>query len=128
VLALAVAGRWHELLPWAIALLGAQYAASLLLRDAEIDALAPLYAAALFVTAELAYWALERGPAARAVVLPRVAGLLAKGVGAACAGAAVLAASEGGGGGGLALQLVGVAAAAATVGVVARLAWKSRSR
>jgi hypothetical protein len=123
---LALVGRWEELLPWAIALLGAQYAASLLIRGGEIDGLAPLYAAALFVTAELAYWALEQGPAVRVVVLSRVAALLAQAFGAAGVGAAMLAASQGGGQGGLALQTLGLGAATAALGVLTWLAWRSQ--
>jgi hypothetical protein len=127
VLTLALAGRWQELLPWGIALLGAQYAVSLLLRDGGIDALAPVYAAGLLVTSELAYWAVERGPATRSLVLSRLAELAALALGTAAAGAGVLAASEGGGGGGLLLQVLGVTAAAAAVALVAWLAWRSRS-
>jgi len=128
VLALALAGRWQELLPWAIALLGAQYAISLLIRDGGIDALAPLYAAVMVVTAELAYWAVERGPAARSVVLPRVGALLALALGTAAAGTVLHAASAGSGGGGLGLHLVGLASATAALGVVAWLAWRSGPR
>jgi hypothetical protein len=127
-LMVALAGRWQELLPWAISLLGAQYAASLLIRDGGIDALAPFYAAGLLVTAELAYWALERGPAARSFVVPRIGALLALALGAAGAGTALLAASEGQRGGGIVLQLLGLAAAGAAVGLVTSLAWRSRAR
>jgi hypothetical protein len=127
VLAVAFLGRWQDLLPWGIALLGGQYAAALLLRDEEIDAGAPLYAAGLFVTAELAYWALERGPTARAVVASRLTGLLAAALGAAAVGAIVLSAAEGGGGEGAAVQALGLGAAAAAVGLVTWLAWRSRS-
>lgn len=127
-LVVALLGRWQELLPWAIALLGAQYAASLLLRDGGVDGLAPLFAAGLLVTAELAYWAVEQGPAARSVVLARVGALTALALVTAGAGAALLAASEGRGGGGLVLQSLGLAAAAAAVGVVTWLAWRSQPR
>jgi hypothetical protein len=126
VLLAALAGRWPELLPWAIALLGAQYAVALLVRSGEIDGLALFYAGALFATAELAYWAFERGPVGRAVV-SRVPVLVAQALGAAAAGAAVLAVSVGGGDGGLAIQAVGLAAAAAAVGLVTWLAWTSRA-
>jgi hypothetical protein len=126
VLLVALVGRWRELLPWAIALLGAQYAVALLIRSGEIDGLAPLYAAALFATAELAYWAFERGPAGRAVI-SRLAGLLAQALGAGAAAAAVLAISAGGGDGGLAIQALGLIAAATAVGLVTWLAWRSRT-
>jgi hypothetical protein len=126
-LAVALVGRWQELLPWAIALLGAQYAAALLLRDGGVDALAPLYAAGLLVTAELAYWALERGAAPRSVVVTRVGALFALALGTAAAGAVLLAASTGSGEGGLGLDLVGLAAATAALGLVTWLAWRSRA-
>jgi hypothetical protein len=127
-LAVALAGRWQELLPWAIALLGAQYAASLLLRDGGIDALAPLYAAGLLVTAELAHWAVGRGPSPRTVVVSRVGALFALALGTAAAGMVLLAASEGSSGGGLGLDLVGLTAATAALGLVTWLAWRSRFR
>lgn len=129
VLAAALIRRWHGVLPWAIALLGGQYAISLLLRDGGIDPLAPFYAAVLFVVAELAFWALEASPAlgGRGVVLGRLARLPLLAAGAAAAGAGVLAASEGGAGGGLALQLLGLFAAVATLGLVTGLAWRARA-
>lgn len=128
VLAVALVGRWSELLPWAIALLGAQYAASLLLRDGGIDPLAPLYAALLLVTAELTFWALEAKPAlgGRSVVVRRLAALLVLALGSAGAGFAVLAVSGGDVGSGFALQLLGLCAAAATLVVVTGLAWRTR--
>ena len=127
-LVVALVGRWQELLPWAIALLGAQYAAALLLRDGGVDGLAPLFAAGLLVTAELAYWAVEQGPADRSVVLARIGALAALAVATAGAGAALLAASEGSAEGGRFLQLLGLAAAAAAVGAVTWLAWRSPPR
>jgi hypothetical protein len=129
VLAVTLLARWHYVLPWAIALLGGQYAASLLLRDGGIDPFAPLYAASLLVVAELAYWGFEARPAlgGRPAVLRRLAALVALALGAAGAAATVLAASDGGAGSGLALQLFGLLAAAATLGLVAWLAWRSRA-
>jgi hypothetical protein len=122
--------RWPGVLAWAIALLGAQYAASLLLRDGPIDPLAPFYAAVLLVTAELGFWALEERPAlgGRPVVVRRLARLLVLAAGAAAAGAGLLAVSEGGAGGGLELQLLGLFAAVATLGLVTWLAWRARPR
>lgn len=49
--------------PWAIAGLGAEYAASL--RGDELDGRVPLYAVGLIVTAELAYWSLQLRRGAR---------------------------------------------------------------
>jgi hypothetical protein len=130
VLTVALMLRWPGVLPWAIALLGGQYAASLLLRDGPIDALAPFYAAVLLVTAELAFWGIEARPAlgGRPVVVRRLARLLMLASGAAAAGAGLLAVSEGGTEGGLALQLLGLFAAVATLGLVTWLAWRARAR
>jgi hypothetical protein len=130
VLAVALIMRWPGVLPWAIALLGGQYAVSLLLRDGGIDPLAPFYAAVLFVVAELALWALEARPTlgGSAVVVGRLARLALLASGAAAVGAGLLAASEGGAGGGLALQLLGLFAAVAALGLVTWLAWRARLR
>ena len=130
LLAVALVGRWPGLMPWTIAFLGAQYAASLLIRGGSIDEFAPLYAASLLVIAELAYWALEERPArgGGSVVLGRLARLGALALGAAAAGAAVLVASEGGAGNGVELKILGLLAAAATLGVLTTLAWRSSRR
>jgi hypothetical protein len=125
LLAVALLGRWPDVVPWAIALLGGQYAASLLLRDAGIDAFAPLYAALLLVTAELAYWGLEVKPTLGGVAR-RLVGLVGLAVGAAAVGALLLGFSEGGDDRGFALQLVGLAAAAGVLALMTGLAWRSR--
>jgi hypothetical protein len=126
LLAVALVGGWPDVVPWAVALLGAQYAASLLLRDG-IDELAPFYAALLVVTAELAYWALEAQPRLGGV-LRRLASLAGVALAAAAVGAALLAVSEGGAERGFQLQLLGLAAAAATIALVTWLAWRARLR
>jgi hypothetical protein len=127
LLVVALVGRWADVVPWAIALLGGQYAASLLLRDAGIDGLAPLYAALLLVTAELAYWGLEMKPALGGVAR-RLASLLGLALGAAAVGAFVLALSEGGEERSFAFQLVGLLAAAGTLALLTWLAWRARLR
>ena len=130
VLAVALVGRWPDVMPWAVALLGAQYAAALLLRDGGVDPRAPLYAALLLATAELAYWGIETEPGlgGRVIVARRIGALLTLALGAAGVGAVLLAASEGGVGRGFALQLVGLVAAAAALALVAWLAWQTRPR
>jgi hypothetical protein len=127
LLAVALVGRWPDVVPWAIALLGGQYAASLLLRDGGIDSLAPLYAALLLVTAELAYWGLEMRPALGGVAR-RLAALVALALGAAGVGALLLGISEGGDGVGFALQVVGLGAAAGVLALLTWLGWRSRLR
>ena len=130
VLAVALSRRWADVVPWALALLGGQYAAALLFRGGDIDPLAPLYAAVMLLAAELAYWGLETEPGlgGRLVVVRRVGALLALVVGAATVGAVVLTASEGGVDSGAALPLVGLLAAAGTLGLVVWLAWHARPR
>jgi len=51
--------EWTALVPTAIVLVGALYAAQLAIDDAALDTASPAYAAGLLVTAELAYWSLE---------------------------------------------------------------------
>jgi hypothetical protein len=129
VLAVGMAGRWHDLLPWGISLLAAPYALSLLLREGGIDPFAPLYGAGLLLTAELCYWAMERAPAVggREIVLARAGSLIGLAFAAAGVAVLVLAVSDVGAGGGVALEFVGVAAAAGALGLVAWLAWQTRS-
>jgi hypothetical protein len=127
LLAVALVGRWPDVLPWAVALLGAQYAASLLLRDAGIDGFAPVYAALLLVTAELAYWSLEAKPALGGV-MRRLASLLGLVLGTVAVAATLLALSEGGAERGFVLQLLGLVAAAGAVALLTLLAWRARAR
>lgn len=113
-------GRWGPVVQVGLSLAVAQYAAYLLERG-EFDPLAPLYAGLLLVAAELAYDAIEpRGAPTR-----RPAAVASLGV--AAGGAALLflgAASSSTGG--VAIEIVGVAAAAAALAIVARLAWTVR--
>lgn len=59
VLTVSVAAAWPPPIPVALLLLGGEYALFLVVRDPGIDGRAPLVAALLLVTAELAYWSLE---------------------------------------------------------------------
>ena len=59
-LVLALLGRYSGVLPWVLALAGAQYATFLVLRESSIDGYAPIFAAGLLLVAELAYWSIER--------------------------------------------------------------------
>ena len=129
VLAVALVGRWPDVLPWALALLGAQYAASLLLQSGGIDGLAPLYAALLLTTAELSYWALEARPGlgGASVVARRLLGLFLLALTTAVAGVLLLGASDEGTGSSFVLEVVGLGAAAAAIGLVSWLAWRARS-
>jgi hypothetical protein len=124
LLVLALLGRWSGLLPWALALAGAEYACFLLLRGKVIDAYAPVYAGGLLLCTELAFWSMERHlPGDRPGLGRRRATL----VGAGCLvaggfGAMILSASELAIRGGLLLEVLGVAAAVGAFALLARLA------
>ena len=122
VMLVALVGRWPSLLPLGLAGVGAAYAISLGLRSGAVDAGAPAVAAALFVAAELAFWALERSPARadRQVLVRRIAGLAVGALGTALVGSLILGLTAGVSGG-VGLEAVGVVAAALTVAAIAVL-------
>jgi hypothetical protein len=124
-IATGVAGRWPFFLQTGLSLLLAQYAA-FLLEYGEVDARAPLYAAGLLVAAELSYAALEPPATRRAFV--RAAALLVACAAAAAGLAVLLLGAAAASGGSLTEEVLGVAAAAATIALVARLAWSARDR
>jgi hypothetical protein len=109
-----------------LVLVAAGYAGTLVARDADVlDAAAPLVGCALLLVAELGYWSVElagTGREERPVLLRRLTAMLALAGAALVLGAAVLAATALPLGGGLAWNLVGVAAAAAALALIARLA------
>jgi hypothetical protein len=121
VLAVALVAGWPRLVPLALLLVGAVYAAQLAVDDMPLDVAAPVFAAGLLVAAELAYWSLdereairgERGDALRR--LGRVAGL---GVAASVVAAALLATADGVRARGLGVDVAGAAAAALALLVV----------
>jgi hypothetical protein len=55
----AVVRGWAVLVPVAVTLVGAAYAAELAIDDAALDLAAPLVAVGVFLAAELAYWSLD---------------------------------------------------------------------
>ena len=123
---LALASARAGLVAPALVLVAAGYAVFLAARDSDsLDAAAPLVGCALLLVAELAYWSVELATAGRAerpVLLRRVAALLGLAGAALVLGSAALAAAALPLGGGLTWDLVGVAAAAAALAVIARLA------
>jgi hypothetical protein len=128
VLFVGLVVRWKPLLPWAFVLVGAEYAAFLLLDQRAIDSYAPLYAVALLLVAELAYWALdpesvsaEPGLLGRRISLIVASALVGGGL-----GAMILTVSEFAIHGGILLEAVGVAASVALLFMLARLARVSR--
>jgi hypothetical protein len=124
VYATALLGFWRGFLGLAIGLLALEYLASVYLRGGGLDLLSPLYAAALFVCAELGWLALEAGQGHRSwrgrVLATAALALAGAGVGFALLLAALLPLP-----GGPVLTLAGVAAAVALAGA---LAWLARAR
>jgi len=109
-------------IPAAIFLLGAAYALRLLAEEDALDQRAPILAAALFATAELAYWSLElrEGVADEAGAHLRRIGLLAGiSLGTLALGIGLLALVAGIGTGGVAVEALGAAAAVATLALLA---------
>ncbi len=121
---------WSPLIPVSIVLVGAGYGAQLAIDDAPLDMAAPALAAGMLVTAELAYWSLEerarvRGEAGSSL---RHGGFVAAlGIAALLAGYALLALADALRASGLAVDLVGAAAAAATLFAIA-LAARGRAQ
>jgi hypothetical protein len=115
MLALGLLARSSTALGFALVAIGGTYAVLFAAEGAHLDRLAPAYAAALLLVAELAFWSIEaRVPAWTdpEVVIWRLARLALACVGAAVLGAIVVAdASAANGGGGLLLETVGVVAA-----------------
>lgn len=126
LLAMALVLARAGLVAPSLVLVAAGYAGTLVARDADVlDAAAPLVGCALLLVAELGYWSVElagTGREERPVLLRRLTAMLALAGAALVLGAAVLAATALPLGGGLAWNLVGVAAAAAALALIARLA------
>ena len=126
-LVVGILARVRWLVPASLLAAAAAYAGFLLLRDAGFDPLAPLYGAALLLVAELAEWAAD--PPLREtprLQLARASSLVLLATAGAVAGGAVLVAAR------VAaarddplLEPLGVAAAVATVALVA---WLGRQR
>jgi hypothetical protein len=117
----AVVLGWSSLVPASLLLLGAAYATHLAADDTALEAKAPLVAAGLLVTAELAYWSLEERDGLRADPGEslRHLGLVALlALGGLVAGSTLLAVSDLARAEGLALDLLGAAAAAGVLLVV----------
>jgi hypothetical protein len=110
--------------PWAIAGLGAEYAASL--GGDGLDRRVPLYAVGLLVTAELAFWALQlrRGaPDEPGMAERRIIGLLLAATAALLAGSLLVVVARLPLRGGLGIEALGLAAA---IGALALLVVAAR--
>jgi hypothetical protein len=123
LLAIALAGAFSSLVPWALVLLAAEYVWRI--AGGEVDQWSPLYAAALLAIAELSYWSIElRGRTHDAERLNerRVALIVVLALATVVCGGVVLAATSVPIGRGVAIDLLGAAAAVAALGVVATIA------
>jgi len=125
LLVLALLGRYSGLLPWVLAVAGAQYTTFLVIRESSIDGYAPIFGAGLLLVAELAYWSIERrvpGPPGEGLTSRRGSLLIAACIAAGGIGGLILAMAELSVRGGLWLEALGVAAAVGAIAVLARLA------
>lgn len=123
LLVVALGARLSMVIPWAVALLGGEYALFLAIGEEGIDGLAPLYGVGLLLCAELSYWSIEpQSESDDNLAARRLTLLGAAALASAFLGAVVLSSAAVGLGSGLGLEAVGVAAAVAALAVVARLA------
>jgi hypothetical protein len=121
LLSLAVAAGRSAPIPFAVMLLGAVYA----IPHGDRAVPAPIYAGALLLTAELAYWSLEErvhGRVQAGVGVPRILAILAVAGAAIPASALVLAAAETDVARSPALTAAGAAAIVACLGLLTALA------
>jgi len=121
LLLLGLVFRWAGPLPWAYAVAGSGYAGFLFIQGGAIDPIAPIYGAGLLLSAELAYWSLER-PIHGALRGRRVGLVLGACLAGGGIGGLILTFAELSVRGGLGLELLGVAAAVAALSLIARLA------
>jgi hypothetical protein len=121
LLLLGLVFRWAGPLPWAYACAGAGYAGFLFIQGEAIDPVAPLYGAGLLLSAELAYWSFER-PIHGSLRERRAALILGGCLAGGGIGGLLLTFAELSVHGGLGLEVLGVAAAVATLSLIARLA------
>jgi hypothetical protein len=127
VLALALWRGWTTAVAWALVLLACGYALSLSLgpERATIDAAAPVIAAGLLLVAELAYWSLELRDPGRwegPLLARRLAVLGTLALVSLALGSVVVVFTTLETGSGVGLTLLGVAAAVATLAILAGLA------
>jgi hypothetical protein len=115
---------WTMFVPVALGAVGGWYGLQLAVDDAPLDLAAPLVAAGLVVTAELAYWSLEereRVDGEPGQTLRRLAYLLAVALGTFVVAGLLLTLVDGVRAGGLAIDLLGAAAAATVLAAVVLL-------
>jgi hypothetical protein len=121
---------WTAFVPVALGALGIWYGLQLAVDDAPLDLAAPLVAAGLVVTAELAYWSLEereRVEGERGAALRRLSYVAALAFGTFVVSGLLVALVDGVRPGGLAIDLLGAAAAAAALVAIALAAARRTS-
>ena len=117
--------RWSAALATGVAFLGAEQAVRLATARSSVDPWTPAYAAALLLVAELAWWSIEPRVAAWSqpeAVVRRLITLVGVFAGAGLLAAPIVLVAGAPLEGGIGLELVGVAAASAAVGVIAAVA------
>jgi hypothetical protein len=121
----AIVQGWPRLVATSLVLLGSAYALHLSVDDVSLDARAPLFAAGLLLTAELAFWSLEERDHVRGEPgdgFRRLGFVALLGLAALAVAATVLAAVDVARTGGLAVDLLGAGAAAAALLIVVLIA------
>lgn len=130
VLVAALVLGWTLLVPAAVALAGAMYGIQLALDAEPLDTVAPVIAAALVLTAELAYWSLEERehlPGDAGDGLRHAAFVAVLGIAALLLGGALLALVDRVRAESAALDVLGAIAAAAVLAAVV-IAARGRAR
>ena len=128
LLAVGLAARSGPVLGWGLAALGGEYTVLFAAQGPTLDVLAPVYAGAFVLVAELAFWSIERRVPAwteSGLAEWRLAHLAAMFAGAALVAGLVLVVGAAYGGGGVALEAIGVAAAIGAIALVAGLVQRS---
>ena len=126
--AVGLAARSGSALGWALAALGGEYTVLFTTQGPALDELAPLYAGAFVLVAELAFWSIERRVPAwteTGLIERRMAHLVATFVGAALVAALVIVVAAASGGGGVVLEAIGVAAVIGALALLAMLVRRS---
>ena len=119
---------WEQLLPWALGVLGSEYAGSLFIRGGTAGDVAPLYGAALLLLGELVAWSISlrtRMKEEPPVLVLRLGALAAATTGSVVVGGLLLWFSTARVGGGLVWAALGTVAAVGTIALVARAAARS---
>jgi hypothetical protein len=128
LLAAGLTARSGAILGWGLVALGAEYTVLFTAQGPVLDELAPLYAGAFLLVAELSFWSIERRVPAWSepgLLERRLARVAACSLGAMALAAGVLVLAAASGSGGVALEAIGVAAAIGALVLLAVLVRRS---